>query len=167
MAMWIVHRLAVKLCAVFRWVLATRGQGSVVTLAKIEAMIDVSVEMIRPVKPRPRPDKYTPRKPFRAIVTIRSTVIRRNLVISVRANRRCPDAYRNLRGCLVRGSQKKARGKSQKTNVFQCFHRFDLSSFQTRGLAACSIRPSRCTSHSKLKMEIGLPIARFELCDLG
>jgi len=60
MAARIMHCLAVKLCAASRWMLATCWQRPVVALAKIEAMIDVSVEMIRPVKPRSRPDEYTP-----------------------------------------------------------------------------------------------------------
>jgi hypothetical protein len=54
-----MHCLAVKLCAVFRWTLAARGQRPVVALAKVETMIDVSVETIRPVEPRSGPDEYT------------------------------------------------------------------------------------------------------------
>jgi hypothetical protein len=53
-----MHCLAVKLCAVFRWMLAARGKSPAVALAKVETMIDVPIEMIRPVEPRSRPDKY-------------------------------------------------------------------------------------------------------------
>ena len=59
MATWVMHCLAVKLCTMFRWMLATRGHRPVVALAKVEMMIDVSVEMCRPVVPRPRPNEYT------------------------------------------------------------------------------------------------------------
>jgi hypothetical protein len=59
MAAWVMHCLAVKLCTVFRWTLAARGHRSVVALAKVETMIDVSIETIRPVEPRSRPDEYT------------------------------------------------------------------------------------------------------------
>jgi hypothetical protein len=59
MTAYVVHCLAVKLCAVFRWTLTTRWHGTVVAFAKVETMIDVSVEMIRPVIPRPRPDENT------------------------------------------------------------------------------------------------------------
>ena len=59
MTVHVVHCLAVKLCAVFRWTLAACGHWPVVAFAKVEMMIDVSVEMIRPVIPRPRPDENT------------------------------------------------------------------------------------------------------------
>ncbi len=59
MAMYVMHCLAVKLCAVFRCNLAACRQRPVVALAIVETMIDVSVEMIRSVVPRARPDEET------------------------------------------------------------------------------------------------------------
>jgi hypothetical protein len=59
MTAYVVHRLAVKLCAVFRWTLAARWHRPVVALAIVEMMIDVSVEVISPVIPRARPDENT------------------------------------------------------------------------------------------------------------
>jgi hypothetical protein len=47
-----MHCLAVKLGTVFRRSLATRWKLAVIALAVVELMIDVSVEMIRPVIPR-------------------------------------------------------------------------------------------------------------------
>jgi hypothetical protein len=46
MTVYVVHCLAVKLCAVFRWTLAARRHWPVVAFAKVETMIDVSIEMI-------------------------------------------------------------------------------------------------------------------------
>jgi len=57
--MCVMHCLAVKFCTVFRRMLAARGKSPVVALAVIELVIDVSVEMFRPVEPRSRADKYT------------------------------------------------------------------------------------------------------------
>lgn len=59
MAMRIVHRLAVKLSTMVRWMFAARGETTVVALAKVKMMIDVSVKMFGPVEPGSRPDKYT------------------------------------------------------------------------------------------------------------
>jgi hypothetical protein len=56
----VMHCLAVKLCAVFRWTFAPRRRRPAVTLAKVETMIDVSVEMIRPVIPGSRTNEYAP-----------------------------------------------------------------------------------------------------------
>ena len=55
MTMRVVHCFAVKLCSVFRWMLAPCGHWAVVALAIVEMMIDVSIEMIPPVRPRSRP----------------------------------------------------------------------------------------------------------------
>lgn len=60
MAMRVMHGLAVKLCAVLRWTFAPCRQTPVVTLAEVEAMIDVSVEMSRSVIPRPGSNEYAP-----------------------------------------------------------------------------------------------------------
>jgi hypothetical protein len=59
MTMWVMHRLAMKFCTVFACMLAARGHGSAIPFAKIEVMIDMSVEMFGPVVPRPYPDEYT------------------------------------------------------------------------------------------------------------
>ena len=58
MAMWIMHCFAMKFRTVFGDMLAARGHGSVVALAIVEMMIDVSVEISRSVIPRPGPDEY-------------------------------------------------------------------------------------------------------------
>jgi hypothetical protein len=60
MATSVMHCLAVKLCPVFGWLLATRWKIPVIALAIVEMMIDVPVEMILSVEPRSRPDEYTP-----------------------------------------------------------------------------------------------------------
>lgn len=59
MTMWVMHGLAVKLCTVFRWMLAASRQSSVITFSIIEMMVDVSVKMIRPVIPGTRTDEHT------------------------------------------------------------------------------------------------------------
>ena len=57
MAACVMHRLAVELCTVRCWTLAAPGHGPTVALAKIEMMIDVSIETVRSVKPRARADE--------------------------------------------------------------------------------------------------------------
>ena len=57
--MCVMHCLAVKFCTVFRRMLAASGKTPMVALAVIELVIDVSIEMFRPVEPGSRADKYT------------------------------------------------------------------------------------------------------------
>jgi hypothetical protein len=60
MATWVMHRLAVKFCTVFRRMLAACWRRPVVALAVVQMMIDVSIEAVRAVKPRSSSDEYTP-----------------------------------------------------------------------------------------------------------
>ena len=86
-----------KLCAVFRRSRAARWETPLVALAIVELMIDVPVEMIRPVVPRASAYEYsTAAEPLGPIIAIRSAIVRRGLVMSVRATRRCSDADCNL-----------------------------------------------------------------------
>ena len=106
--MYIMHCLTVKLCAVFRWSRAARRHSPVVALAIVELMIDVAVEMIRPVIPRSRADEDTAAsEPLGPIIAIRSAVIRRCLVVPVWANRRFSNADCNLCTRSISGSKQK------------------------------------------------------------
>ena len=109
-AMGVMHCTSMELCAVLSGTLVARGERPMVALAKVQIMIDVPVKMFGPVEPRSRADEYPARKPFRAIVTIRRAVIRRDLVVPVWTNRGLSDAYGNLCTNLLSGSQQNTRG---------------------------------------------------------
>ena len=59
MTMCVVHGAAMKLCTVFCWALAPAWHRPAVALAKVETMIDVSVEAFRPVKPGSGAEEYS------------------------------------------------------------------------------------------------------------
>jgi hypothetical protein len=80
-----------ELPAVFRRVLTAFGKMSTISLAKVEMMIDMPVKTFRSVEPGPRANEHSAGEPFRAIIAIRSTVVRRDFVVSVRANRGSAD----------------------------------------------------------------------------
>jgi hypothetical protein len=54
----VMHRLSVKLLAVFRRMFPALREPPVVAFSKVKTMIDMPVEMFRPVKPRSGSDKY-------------------------------------------------------------------------------------------------------------
>lgn len=93
----VMHRLAMEFRSVSGRSFTASRQRSMITLAKVEIVIDVTVKMIGPVIPGPGADEDTARKPLRTIVAIRGAIIGRRLVISIRANRSAPEAYRNMR----------------------------------------------------------------------
>ena len=109
MATEIMHRISMELSAVLSGTFAASGERPVVAVAIVEMMIDVPVKAFGSVEPRSRADEYAAREPLRAIVTVRRAIIRRNLVVSVRANRRLSDAYGNLCISPVNGSQQNTR----------------------------------------------------------
>jgi hypothetical protein len=104
----IMHRLTVKLGAVFRWSSAARWERPVVTLTIVELVIDVAVEVIRSVIPRANADEDTAAaEPLRPIIAIRSAVVRRSLVVPVGTNGRFSDTDCNLCMCFLSGSKQK------------------------------------------------------------
>ncbi len=86
-------RIRVK---VIEWLFAMTRQRAVVTMARIEAIIYVSIKCTAPMEPRPRADKQATVKPIRAVVAIRSAVVRRVIKISIRTHGLRPDVDRNL-----------------------------------------------------------------------
>ena len=111
--MRIVHRSTMKFPTTRGWVFASRWVRPVIAFAKIEMMIDMPIEVLRPVIPGSCTDEDSATKPLRTIEAVWSAIVRRNFVVSVRTNGRRPDLYRNLRRRVVRGSHKKARRHSR------------------------------------------------------
>jgi hypothetical protein len=110
-----MHCLAVKFRSVLPGVLAACRKATVVALAIVEMMIDVSIEMITAVIPRSRPYERAARVPLRTIVTIGGAVVRGTFVIPVRASRRYSDVDRNLRWRVVGCCQKQTCGNRRKS----------------------------------------------------
>jgi hypothetical protein len=70
-------------------------QRSVVAVMRIEAVVDEAVESRATVKPRASSKKHPAHKPVRAIVAVRSAIIRRVIKIPIRANRSRSDVDSN------------------------------------------------------------------------
>jgi hypothetical protein len=58
-----------------------------IAFAIVQVMIHVSVEVLRPMKPRTRADKHAAYEPLRPIITIRGAVIRRYFVVPIWTHR--------------------------------------------------------------------------------
>jgi hypothetical protein len=137
MAAGIVHCLPVKFCTVIGRMLAARRHRTVITLTKVEAMVDVSVKMFRPVEPGSRPYEYAADEPLRPVISIRSTVVRRDFIVSVRTNRRRADVHadRNLRGSARGNSQENTRNSTEKEEL-----RFHIHLFLQSGISLSKSR---------------------------
>jgi hypothetical protein len=63
-------------------------QRTAIAFAKVEVMINVTIKVFRPVKPRSGSQEDPAREPLRTVISIWSTVIWGNFVVSVGTNRR-------------------------------------------------------------------------------
>jgi hypothetical protein len=115
--------LAVKLRTMFGRMLAAAWIRSVITFTEVEVMVDVSVEMLRPMEPWPCSDKNASIEPLRTIVAIGSAVIGRNFIVSVRAGRWSSYTDRNLGRSFVSGSDEQTRRKRHQTKMPEYFHK--------------------------------------------
>jgi hypothetical protein len=118
-AMGIMHRLPVKLRTVFPRLFATSRERTVVALTIVEMMVDMSIEMLWPMEPWSSTYENAAREPFRPVITIGRTVIRRNFIVAIRANGRCAYADRNLCVRTSAGSRYHANSNSQKAEHLQ------------------------------------------------
>ena len=94
--MCVMHGSTMELSAMIARVLATSWHRSMVSVTIIEVMVYMTIKVLRPMKPRSCADEQSAVKPFGTVVAIGSTVIRWYFVVSVRADRRRPNAHRNL-----------------------------------------------------------------------
>jgi hypothetical protein len=101
MPMSIMHRLAMKFCAMIRRMLPARWEIAMIPVAIVQRMIYVTMEVVRTVEPGTRSNKYSTRIPLRPIIPIRRAVIRRSLVVSIWTNRRLADLHSNLSRSLI------------------------------------------------------------------
>ena len=94
---------------------ATIGQRSRVTTPWIIAVVDVTVEAVRPMEPRAGSDEQSSGEPIRPIVAVGSTVIGCVIEVPVRAHRCNPNADRDLGRCDRSSAEQRSRysGKSE------------------------------------------------------
>lgn len=71
-------------------------QTATITVFRMETIVHVAAEIRRTMKPRAGSNENATREPLRAIIAIRSTVIRGNGKVAVGAYRRRPDLYTDL-----------------------------------------------------------------------
>jgi hypothetical protein len=74
---------------------AALRNGSVVTMMRIEAVVDMAIEAVRAVKPGASSEKYPAHKPIGPIVAVRSTVVWSIVEIPVRTHGSHANVYAN------------------------------------------------------------------------
>lgn len=104
--------------------LASSRQIAPVTESRIEAAIYIPAETLRPVKPRPRAEEHSTRKPLRAVIANGCAGIRRVIEVPVGANRRHsnPDVDVDLSRCLRCCSSTAKTGKNRHDQKLESLH---------------------------------------------
>lgn len=117
-----MHRLATKGPAISRGTFPAPRQRTAVAFSLVEIMNDVAVEPPGSAIPGPHTDEYATREPFGPVIAIRSAVIGRDLVVSVGANRRNPETYRNARRAAAGETSKSDKSNRQNAQSFERLH---------------------------------------------
>ena len=69
-----------------------------VAVMRIEAIINVAVEVVRTVEPGAGTDEYTTAEPLGPVIPVRGAIVGRVVVVAIRARRFGADVDRDLRG---------------------------------------------------------------------
>lgn len=83
--------------------LATLGPWSAIPVVWMKTIVDVPAEAVSAVKPGASAQEDAAVKPLRPVVTIGSALIRRGVIVSVRAFRSDADLNTDLRRCFWNG----------------------------------------------------------------
>jgi len=101
-------------------------------VTKIQIVIDVTVETLRPVIPGTSADENTARKPLRTVIAVGCTVVRWDFVVPVWTDRRTTDSdtYRNMRPTA--SGEKDGNHAAQNCNPQQAVHTKSVSKKSAR-----------------------------------
>jgi hypothetical protein len=93
-------------------------------------VVYVAMEIIRAMKPWASADENTARKPFRPVVAVGSTAIRRGVIVAVRAvgGGSNADSDADLRPCFGSGRCEAKPSNNNERKIFQTDHMFSLLS---------------------------------------
>ena len=80
-----------------------------VAVMRIEAIINVAVEVVRTVEPRAGSDEHAARKPLWPIVPVRGATVWGVVIVAIRARRLCSDIDGDLPGYRVRNAQRSGK----------------------------------------------------------
>ena len=92
----------------------------------IIGVVHVAIKSMRTVEPGACADKDAAVEPFRTVVAIRSAIVRRVIVVSVRAGRRDADTDRNLRvRCRSCSSACQEESRNSEKCIFKSTHNIE------------------------------------------
>jgi hypothetical protein len=109
----ITHLVSVE---VIKGLLSTVRMWTNVAVLRIEAVINVAVEVVGTVEPRAGSDEHAAAEPLGPIVTVWGAVVWRVVVVAIRACRFGADVDRDLRGCRARNAGQSGEQNSEGKN---------------------------------------------------
>jgi hypothetical protein len=119
----ITHLVSVK---VLEGLLSMLGMWASVAVMRIEAVINVALEIVGPMEPRAGSDEYASAEPLRSVVSVWRAVVWGEIVVAIRANRFRSDIDRDLSGCRARNAQQSGNPQDRKGKKFPIGHVFLL-----------------------------------------
>jgi hypothetical protein len=102
-------------------VVSTFRMWTSVTVMWVEAVINVAVKVARTMKPGAGSDEHSAAEPLRPIVAVRGAIVRREVVVAIRADRTGSDIYGDLGGRRARDAQQ-SNGECEENKKFLMAH---------------------------------------------
>jgi hypothetical protein len=109
----VAHFISVEM---IKGLLATFRMWTRVAMLRIEAVVNVTMEVVRTVEPRAGSDEYATAEPLGPVVPVRSAVVWRVVVVAIRSRRFGADVDRDLRGCRARNAGQSGEHNSEVKN---------------------------------------------------
>jgi len=98
----ITHFVSVE---VIKGLVSTVRMWTNIAVMRIEAVINVAVEVAGAAEPRAGSDEHAAAEPLGPVIPVWRAVVRGEVVVAIRANRFCSDIDRDLSGCRARNAQ--------------------------------------------------------------
>ena len=111
---------------VIKGLVSTFRMWTFVAVMWIETVINVAVEIVGAVEPRPDTHEHAAAEPLGPVVPVWRTAVWGDIVVAIRANRFCSDIDRDLRRCRARNAQQ-SRNQDGNCKKFQIAHKFLLT----------------------------------------
>jgi hypothetical protein len=118
----ITHLVPVE---VIEGLVSTLRMWTHVAVMWIEAVINVSVEVVGAVEPRAGSDEHATAEPLGPVVPVWRAVVWGHIVVAIRATRFCSDIDRDLSACRARDAQQSGN-QGRKGKKFPIVHVFLL-----------------------------------------
>ena len=107
--------------------LTSLWKAAVVAVMLVKVVINIAMEVTRPMEPWPCADEQAVIEPLRPVITVGSAIVGRPIVVAVGARWRSPVSHPHADIGMVRSAAQKQQGRHQKKKTPDSQHKQNLT----------------------------------------